>query len=235
MTETSVSTNRSTTTNREAAAPKLLAFIAMLYIGSLSIGYFYYVFPFLLIHYLLGTLLLAIAFAIFLTFELVDFGPLKIPWKWWIMLIFGVVLVLIAYFFDPVPIPYFVEYEYLPGILLLIAAIIDFVMQKKPYKASKMLALVGAGFTVYECFVLFLSGSPILIVNAVFGLILIILLIILIFDFVDLKILDFSWWVLLIIGFVVFTWISPNAAGYPVLGYGGIILLIAFLLNLKDY
>jgi len=227
MTETSTST----TVKRESASAKLLAFIAMLYIGALAIDYFYPpIFP--IIHFLWGIILLAIAFAIFLTFELVDLAPLKIPFEWWIMLIFGAVLILMAYFFDPGT---GFAYEYLPGILLLMAAIIDFVMQKKSYKASKMVALVGAGFTVYECFVLFLSGSPILIVNAVFGLILIILLIILIFDFVDLKILDFSWWVLLIIGFVVFTWISPNATGYPVLGYGGIILLIAFLLNLKDY
>ncbi|TFF93124.1 MAG: hypothetical protein EU543_04325, partial [Promethearchaeota archaeon] len=187
MTETSTST----TVKRESPAPKLLAFIAMLYIGALAIDYFYFVFP--IIHYLWGIILLAIAFAIFLTFELVDLGPLKIPFEWWIMLIFGAILILMAYFFSPGT---GFAYEYLPGILLLLAAVIDFVMQKKSYKASKMVALVGAGFTVYECFVLFLSGSPILIVNAVFGLILIILLIILIFDFVDLKILDFSWWVL---------------------------------------
>jgi len=103
-------------------------------------------------------------------------------------------------------------------------------MQKKPYKASKMVAIVGAGFAGYECVVLMLSGITLYIVNAVFGLILIIILLLLIFEVVDFKIFNYSWWVVLLIGFVIFTWISPYAAGYPVLGYGGMIILIAFIL-----
>jgi hypothetical protein len=105
-------------------------------------------------------------------------------------------------------------------------------MQKKPYKASKIMVLVGIGFSIYECFVLFLSGSAIAIVNGVFGLILLILLIIVLFDLVDLKVLDYSWWFLLLVGFVIFTWVSPFAFGFPVVGNGGTLILIGFLMML---
>ncbi|MFX1269772.1 MAG: hypothetical protein ACFFAK_17570, partial [Promethearchaeota archaeon] len=165
-----------------------------------------------------------------ITLELISFGPLsKIPYQWWLLLIFGAILVLIAYLY--------IGY-YLPAILILMAAFIELIMQKKPYKASKMVAIVGAGFAGYECVVLMLSGFTLYIVNAVFGLILIVILLLLIFEVIDFKIFNYSWWVVLLIGFVIFTWISPYAAltgGYPVLGYGGMIILIAFILILMAF
>ncbi|TFG18146.1 MAG: hypothetical protein EU531_01110 [Promethearchaeota archaeon] len=209
-------------TETKITAPKLLAFIGMLYTLALGITYFYAAGadPLFI---LWGIICLVIAFLIFVSLELIDFGPLKIPYYWWIILIFGVVLILFAYFFIG---------NYFPGILLLLAALIDLIMQKKPYKASKIMVLVGIGFSIYECFVLFLSGSAIAIVNGVFGLILLILLIIVLFDLVDLKVLDYSWWFLLLVGFVIFTWVSPFAFGFPVVGNGGTLILIGFLMML---
>jgi len=212
----------STVSTEKITAPKLLAFIGMLSTLALGISYFYSagIDP---LYVLWGIICLVIAFLIFASLKLIDFGPVKIPYQWWIILIFGVVLVLFAYFFIG---------NYLPAILLCMAALIELIMQKKPYEASKMVALVGIGFSIYECFVLFLSGGIISIVNGVFGLILLIILLLIIFDVVDFKVLDYSWWLVLIIGFVIFTWVSPFAAGFPVVGYGGTIIVIAFLLIL---
>ncbi|MGB5909576.1 MAG: hypothetical protein WBH31_00135 [Promethearchaeia archaeon] len=206
----------------EISASKVIAFIGMLFTVYFAIIFFYAVTPLTGIFVVWGIICLLIAFLIFITLGLISFGPLsKIPYQWWLLLIFGAVLVLIAYFY--------ISY-YLPAILILMAAVIELIMQKKPYKASKMVAIVGAGFAGYECVVLMLSGFPLYIVNAVFGLILIIILLLLIFEVVDFKIFNYSWWVVLLIGFVIFTWISPFASGYPVLGYGGMIILIAFIL-----
>ena len=203
-------------------APTLLAFIGMLSTLALGISYFYNAGTDPL-YILWGIICLVIAFLIFVSLELIDFGPVKIPYQWWIILIFGVVLLLFAYFFIG---------NYLPAILLCMAALIELIMEKKSYEASKMVVLVGIGFSIYECFILFLSGVAIIVVNGVFGLILLIILLLIIFDVVDFKVLDYSWWLVLLIGFVIFTWVSPFAAGFPVVGYGGTIILIAFLLIL---
>ncbi len=200
-------------------APKLVVFIGMLYTLALGIDYFYGVAANPL-NILWGIICLVIAFLIFVSLELIDFGPVKIPYQWWIILIFGIVLVLIVYFFGG---------AYFPAILLLLAALIEVIMEKKPYKASKMVLLVGIGFSIYECFMLFLSGNALLIVNGVFGLILLIILLLILFDLVDFKVLDYSWWLVLLIGFVIFTWVSMYASGI-VTGFGGTLILIAFVL-----
>ena len=220
-----VSTEKITTekiTTEKITAPKLLAFIGMLYTLALGISYFFNAGANPLF-FLWGIICLVIAFLIFVSLELIGFGPVKIPYQWWIILIFGVVLVLFAYFFIG---------NYFPAIILCMAALIELIMQKKPYNGSKMVALVGIGFSIYECFILFLSGGAINIVNGVFGLILLIILLLIIFDVVDFKVLDYSWWLVLLIGFVIFTWVSPFAAGFPVVGYGGTIILMVFLLIL---
>jgi hypothetical protein len=212
----------------EISASKVIAFIGMLFTVYYAMVFFYNVTLLTGIFILWGIICLLIAFLIFITLGLISFGPLsKIPYQWWILLIFGAVLVLISFLsrFPLLSISY-----YLPAILILMAAFIELIMKKKPYKASKMVAIVGAIFAGYECVVLFLSGNPLYIVNAVFGLFLIIILILLIFEVIDFKILNYSWWTVLLIGFVIYTWISPYAAGFPVLGYGGIIILIAFIL-----
>jgi hypothetical protein len=209
-----------TTTTEKITAPKLLAFIGMLYTLALGITYFNAV-PADALYVLWGIICLVIAFLIFVALEFIDFGPVKIPYQWWIILIFGVVLVLLVYFFGG---------SYFAAILLLLAALIELIMEKKPYKASKMVLLVGIGFSIYDCFVLFLSGNAIYIVNGVFGLILLIILLLILFDVVDFRVLDYSWWLVLLIGFVIFTWVSQFAVGFPVDGFGGTIILIAFVL-----
>ena len=137
-------------TESKITAPKLLVFIGMLYTIALAMFYFYTPFGNFGLNILWGILCLVIAFLIFLSLDLVSFGPLKIPYQWWIILIFGIVLAIFGFFFGG---------GYFPAILLIVAALIEIIMEKKPYKASKLVLLVGIGFSIYECFVLFLSGN----------------------------------------------------------------------------
>jgi len=220
-------------------APKVIALIALLFIIKESVEYFYTVaLGGDALNILYGILCLLFAAVIFLSLELVSLGKVKIPYFWWIMLIIGVLLVLFAYLSTAL-----IVYPYFAGILVLMAAVIDLLSQKKPYKASKLVAIVGIGFGIYECIMLF--AFPIVvslfpygnnIVCGIFGLIFAIILILTLIDKIDIKI-SYTWWVVLIVGFIFFAWVSPYSvfSGYPVTGYGGMILLIAFILILMAF
>ena len=235
--------------SREMTAPKILLIIAMLFMLLDAFAYFYLSSPILLndpLLILFGILNILFIVVIFISLDLVGTGPVKIPYFWWLMLIIGVLLIVFSYLiadfwayggalgllgllFGITPLPYFA------GALVLLAVIVELVGGKKDFKASKIFALVGIGFTVYDCIVIFMTpiipGYEFMIVNAVFGLILAIILLILVLDLVDIKIPN-NWWVVLTIAFVIFVWVSPLAAGYPVVGWGGIILMIAWVLIL---
>jgi len=176
---------------------------------------------------LYGILVLLFIAVIFISLALVSLGPVKIPYYWWIMLIIGILLILFE-FLQNAFMPYFT------GILVILAVIVELVTEKKDFKASKLMALVGIAFSIWDCTIIFLdftAGNEILVVNAVFGLILAIILLILVLDLVDIKI-PYTWWVFLTIAFVIFTWVSPNAIGYAFGGFGGYILMIAWVLIL---
>ena len=63
------------------------------------------------------------------------------------------------------------------------------------------------------------------IIGEVLGIIFAIVLLLTLFDKIDIKI-PYSWWVVLIIGFVIFTWVS---------GVSGTIIMVAFILLLMAY
>jgi len=220
-------------------ASKVIAFIGMLFTLSLGIAFFYGVSIVTPLYVLWGILCLLIAFLIFISLGLISLGKFKIPYTWWMLLIFGAVLVLIVYVGTTFSLGTITLYPgiYFPAVLLLMAFLLELLLGKKPYKASKMVAIAGCAFAAYDCVILFLTSDPLLIVNAVFGLILIVILLLIIFDLVDFKIFDYSWWFVLLVGFVIFTWISTPVllAGFPVVGFGGIIILIAFILILMAY
>ncbi|MFW9785330.1 MAG: hypothetical protein ACFFFB_23825 [Candidatus Heimdallarchaeota archaeon] len=217
----------------EMSASKVLAFIGMLFTLSLGIAYFYaaLVAP---LNILWGIICLVIVFLIFVSLGLISFGKFKIPYTWWMLLIYGAVIVIIVMFFGVTiyPGPYF------PAVLLLMAFLIELLSAKKAYKVSKMVALLGCAFGAYDCVLLMLNVTPLtayLVVNAIFGLAIIVIFLLVIFDLVNFKIFDYSWWFVLLVGFVIFTWISTFAGGYPVAGFGGITILIAFILMLMAY
>ena len=162
---------------------------------------------------LLGVVGLIIAFVIYDSLEIIDLKKLKIPYIWWVLLIIGCLLILFEFL---------VGSSYLAGILIITAAIIEILIQKKSYTASKLVTLIGACYVIYESIIFILGGFiAIAIVGIIFGIILLLTL----FDKVDIKV-PFTWWVVLIIGFVIFTWVSPVSGTIIMVGF--ILILMAF-------
>ena len=92
----------------------------------------------------------------------------------------------------------------------------------------------GILFGIWDCITIFIGYAPggeLGLVNGIFGLILMIILLILLFDFFDIKI-PYNWWVLLIIAFVMYTFVADLAGGFPVTGLSGMILMIAWVCNI---
>lgn len=231
--------------SREMTAPKILLFIAMLFVLLEAIAYFWVadlVGDYLLV--LFGILNIVFIFVMFISLNLVGTGPIKIPYFWWLTLIIGILLILFSYLvadfwgygfllFSLGLVWGVGPWPYLAGALVILAIIVELVAKKKDFGASKIVGLIGIGLTIFDCIVIFITAPiTIAIVHAVFGLILAIILLILMLDLVDIKI-PFNWWVLLTIAFVIFTWVSPLALGaYPASGWGGLFLMIAWILVL---
>ena len=192
------------------SASKVVALIGTLILIRDSISYFYTTD---LLAILFGVVGLIIAFVIFDSLEIIDLKKLKVPYIWWVLLIIGFLLILFEYLVGP---------SYLAGILIIIAAIIEILSQKKEYAASKIVTLVGACYVIYESIMLILGASyGFAIVGIIFGIILLLTL----FDKVDIKV-PYTWWVVLIIGFVIFTWVSVVSGTIIMVGF--ILILMAF-------
>jgi general stress protein CsbA len=198
------------------SASKVVALIGTLILIRDSIFYFYTT---NWVAILLGILGLIIAFVVFDSLEIIDFKKLKVPYIWWVLLIIGIVLLLFRYLASPT------YTSFLAGILMITAAILEILSQKKSYTASKIVALIGACWLIYESIMYILGGSVILMASAIVGIIFAIVLLLTLYDKIDIKI-PYSWWVVLIIGFVIFTWIS---------GVSGTIIMVAFILLLMAF
>ncbi|MFX1390986.1 MAG: hypothetical protein ACFE9Z_13055 [Promethearchaeota archaeon] len=209
----------------EMTPPKLVLLIAMLFIFAEAILYFYAAG----MGILYGIICLIFVFIIFVSLDLIGLGPVKIPYWWWLMLIIGVLMILFDYLNGG---------DYLAGILVLLAVLMELgVGNKIKLEGCKFMVFFGILFGIWDCIVVFIgyiAGAEILLVNAIFGLIILIVLLILVFDLFDIKI-PYKCWVVLIIAFVIYTWVSPSAVllniltGYPVVGLGGLILMIGFV------
>jgi general stress protein CsbA len=201
------------------SASRVVALIGILVLIRESISYFY---TGNWIAILLGVIGLLIAFIVFDSLEIIDFKKLKIPFIWWVLLIIGILVVLFRYLAN---FPALTLTSYLAGILIILAAVIEFLNQKKSYTASKIVAMVGAAWLIFESIMFIMSGNISLIGRAVVGIIFAILLILTLIDKIDIKI-PYSWWVVLLIGFVIFTWITSIS---------GTIIMVAFILLLMAY
>ncbi len=198
------------------SASKVVALIGTLILIRDSIFYFYTVD---LIAILLGILGLIIAFVVFDSLEIIDFKKLKIPYIWWVLLIIGILLLLLEFVVRSA------SSTFLAGILVITAAILEILSQKKSYTASKIVVLIGAGWLIYESIMGIIGGSITGIAKAIVGIIFAIILLLTLYDKIDIKI-PYSWWVVLIIGFVIFTWVTPVS---------GTIIMVAFILLLMAY
>jgi general stress protein CsbA len=203
------------------SASKVVALIGTLILIRDSISYFYTTD---VLAILFGVVGLIIAFVIFDSLEIIDLKKLKIPYIWWVLLIIGLLLILIDYLVGMQPGAGWIA-SYLAGILIIIAAIIEILSQKKEYTASKIVTLVGACYVIYESIMFILGGSIASIALAIVGIIFGIILLLTLFDKVDIKV-PYTWWVVLIIGFVIFTWVSPVSGTIIMVGF--ILILMAF-------
>ena len=191
------------------SASKVVALIATLVLIRDSISYFYTTNALAIIFGIVG---LVLAFVVWTSLGIIDMKKLVIPYYWWVLLIIGLFLILVEYLVGP---------NYLAGILMITAAIIEILSQKKPYPASRIVALIGACYAIYEAVMGILGGS---VGTAIVALIFAIVLILTMTN-IDIKI-PYSWWVVLIIGFVIFTW------AYTV---SGTVIMVAFILILMAY
>ncbi|MFW9942601.1 MAG: hypothetical protein ACFFFT_16295 [Candidatus Thorarchaeota archaeon] len=237
--------------DEETSPSKFIALIGVLFMIFEAIAFFYASDP-EEIFILYGILELLIAAVIFLSISLISLWKIKIPYFWWLLLVFGVILIIFDFsaadadFYFPFLILY--DFTYFPAILILLAGLIEFIQQKKEWKASMMLTLVGAGFAIYDCILVFGyyaddaygADDGQFFTFGFFGLIAVIVLLLTIQDWVDIRI-PFTWWGLFAVGFIIMFMVFPYAnwygryEDYAVAGFGGVILLIAFLLHLKDY
>jgi len=197
------------------SASKVVALIGALVVIQVSIGYFTTGDVLTIIYGIIG---LIIAAVIFISLEIVDLKEVKIPYLWWVLLIIGALLLLFEFSVGP---------SYLGGILVLIAALLEFLSQKKTYAESKIVALIGACYLIFESVMLFLSGSTTSIALSIVGFVFAIILILTLQNKIDVKI-PYTWWVVLIIGFVIFTWVTPG-------GVSGTIIMVAFILILMAF
>ena len=195
------------------SASKVVALIGTLILIRDSISYFYTTDVLAIIFGVVG---LIIAFVIFDSLEIIDLKKLKIPYIWWVLLIIGLLLILFEYLMDS---------SYLAGILVIIAAIIEILSQKKEYAASKIVTLIGACYVIYESIMFILGDSIASIALAIVGIIFGIILLLTLFDKIDIKV-PYTWWVVLIIGFVIFTWVSQVSGTIIMVGF--ILILMAF-------
>jgi hypothetical protein len=216
------------------SASKVVALIGALVVIQVSIAYFYSGNVINILYGVIGLIFVAI---IFMSLEIVDLKKANISYYWWILLIIGALLILFGYL---------VGSGYLAGILVLIAALLELLSQKKTYSASKIVALIGACYAIYESIMLFLSGS---IALAIVGIVFAIVLILTLPAKIDIKI-PYAWWVVLIIGFVIFTYVANDSGiiimvafiliiGFVIFTYvandSGIIIMVAFILILMAY
>jgi len=214
-------------TSDKITAPQIVAFIAVLILCSESVTALLASTDGLTI--LFGIIAIILAIVIFISLEFIDLSPVKIPNYWWLTLVFGVILVVLAFFSTA---GFATWKPYLGGVLLIIAGLMEIFAEKKDILPSKLVALIGAGFAIYECimiFAIFAFSTPATIINPIIGIIVAVILIILVLDKIDIKI-PYNWWVLLTIAFVIFTWVSPLYAGIA-----GTVIMIAFILLILGY
>ena len=229
--------------DEETSPSKFIALIGVLFMIFEAIAFFYQSDP-ETIFILYGLLEILLAAVIFLSLSLIGLWKIKIPYFWWLLLVFGAILVVFDFLAVDAgfayPLMFFFDFTYFPAILILFAGLIELIHQKKEWKASEMLTLFGAGFAIYDCILVFMlygdNEEGEVFTYGFFGLIAIIVLLLTIQDWFDIRI-PFTWWGLLTVGLLFLMMVTPiaNLYGYsedlPVAGFGGVILLIAFVLH----
>ena len=107
-----------------------------------------------------------------------------------------------------------------------------------------MVAIIGIVFTGLEIVILFSDPEPANIWDGIVGIIVILLLLLSMYD--KIKFIPYQWWMVLILGFILYGWVvAPildigNIMGllfiltFPLTGTGGTLILVSFILMLLE-
>jgi hypothetical protein len=219
-------------------APKVVALIAALMIIREGIALFWEnmstVSPDAALNIFFGIMEIILAGILIIILNIVSFGVtfLQKLYIWWIMLILGALVIMFEIFASEFSVlAAATTGMLLGGVLVIIAAILEFISGKEKMKHSQLVALFGAAYTVFEIIILFLFPTAQNIYHGIIGIIFVALLLISMQNKIDLKI-KYEWWVVLIIGFVLYAWVHTSFADF---GVGGTIVLISFILMLLSY
>jgi len=114
----------------------------------------------------------------------------------------------------------------LGGLLLIIAAFLEQTKEKEKMKPSKLVCLVGVIIAIIEAILLF-ATLPTMFSNIWDGIVALIVAILLILSMYDkITFIPYEWWMVLILGFILYGWVPPAV--------GGTIVLISFILMLIE-
>lgn len=167
-----------------------------------------------------GIIGIVAAIIIILTIQIVEIENFPIPFEWWsLLLVGGLILILFLVAGN------FMTTAVTGAILILIAGIIEFLAENKDYLASQIVIFIGSILTIFGSILLFASMNALNIFLGILGLIAGIILLLAMLENVDIKV-PYDWWIILIIGFFIFTWVYSLA---------GTIILVGFVLFLMDY
>jgi len=234
MGETSTST--STSSKLELSAPKLVAIVALLIVFKEGVDFFWLYATLGPVYLGIGILEIVMAAVILLAIiaQIVDLKVeiLKKLYHWVVLLIIGIIVIIIELWGNNFSIlSALYTGTLLGGILVIIAALIELLADKN---TSKLMLLIAAIWAIVEAVVLFIAvaqNTPGLVgiksYNAtqavyygVIAIICAVLLLLVLQEKVNVK-LKLDWWLVLIIGFILYTWVAPGVAG--------ILVFVAFI------
>jgi hypothetical protein len=187
-----------------------------------------------------GVFLVILGFILILTLDILNFGDPTLKrieifekfYRFEVLLILGLLVLL----FEILSIEFLIAtpealLTMLGGILVISATIMEILIKKeKTIKPSKLLAYIGIIITILEVVYLFGVISLGNVWDAVVGIVVIVLLLLSMFD--KIKFIPYEWWMILILGFILYGWVSPIGIGTT--GTGGTIILISFILMLLE-
>ncbi|MFX1237661.1 MAG: hypothetical protein ACFE8P_08055, partial [Promethearchaeota archaeon] len=115
------------------------------------------------------------------------------------------------------------------GVLILSASLLELLYEKKKYRSSKIIAFVGSCFAIVESALGIASRDEFNMFWGVIGVVTTVFLLLSLQKKIKVNI-PYTWYFLLIVGFILFTWIEPM--GYYV---SGKVVMVAFILRLMAY
>ncbi len=166
-----------------------------------------------------GIIGIILAIILFIAMNIFDANIRKnIPFEWWLLLLVGGVMLIFSIMLG-------MSNLFLPAILILIACLVEIVCERKDYIASKIVILIGSIWSIIVAFGMLSSGDVLTIITGVVGLTCAVLLLLSLFPKLSSKI-PYAWWFILILGFIIFTWIDI---------IGGTIIMVGWILFLMAY